>query len=136
MSKGKTCASQARPQEAEARGVQEAISWVEELRLDGVCIENDSALVVNVVYGLVKYYLKVGHIIEFCQQKLRIGLILLFVMLKSKSFMSLTFWLEYHVWSITIIFLSLLQIYCWRRCTLIIRFNDIISCFKKKFKKK
>ncbi|KAL8134373.1 hypothetical protein AgCh_009412 [Apium graveolens] len=57
--------------EAEARGVQEAISWIEDLRLEGVYIECDSALVVSAVHDQMKYYLEVGHIIDFCHQKLR-----------------------------------------------------------------
>ncbi|KAL8118958.1 hypothetical protein AgCh_016448 [Apium graveolens] len=57
--------------EAEARGVQEAISWLDKLRLGTVIIECDSELVVKAVNGQVEYYLEVGHTIDFCKMKLR-----------------------------------------------------------------
>lgn len=57
--------------EAEARGVLEALLWMENLRLEAVCIESDLSLVVNAVNNQMKNYLEVGHIIDYCQLKFR-----------------------------------------------------------------
>lgn len=57
--------------EAEARGVQEAITWIENLRLHGVSIESDAQLVVKAVNSHLEYYLEVGHTIESCKMKLK-----------------------------------------------------------------
>lgn len=57
--------------EAEARAVQEAISWIEELRLHGVSIESDAQLVVKAINDHSEYYLEVGHTLESCKMKLK-----------------------------------------------------------------
>ncbi|XP_074346503.1 uncharacterized protein LOC141685290 [Apium graveolens] len=56
--------------EAEARGVQEAITWIENLRLQGISIESDAQLMVKAVNSHLEYYLEVGYIIEYCKMKL------------------------------------------------------------------
>ncbi|XP_017251076.1 uncharacterized protein LOC108221728 [Daucus carota subsp. sativus] len=57
--------------EAEARGVQEAICWAEEMNMHYLVIETDSALVVEAMQSDITYYLEVGHILEFCKSKLQ-----------------------------------------------------------------
>lgn len=57
--------------EEEARGVQEAISWIEEMGMQGITIECDSELVVRAIHSTMEYYLEVGHIVEFCRLKLK-----------------------------------------------------------------
>lgn len=83
--------------EAEARGIQEAINWLEDLCLVGINIECDSELAVKAVNGKVEYYLEVGHIIEFCKQKLRQRPHLTLSCKKSKQTVLLTFWLDCRV---------------------------------------
>lgn len=57
--------------EAEARGVQEAIKWVEDRSWVNVIIECDSELVVKAIHNDTHYYLEVGHVLEFCKKKIR-----------------------------------------------------------------
>lgn len=56
--------------EAEARGVQEALKWIEELGLQNVILECDSELVVSAIHKEVAYHLEVGHIVAYCRLKL------------------------------------------------------------------
>lgn len=57
--------------EVEARGVQEAINWVEEMGLQGITIECDSELVMRTIHSAVEYYPEVRHIVEFCMLQLK-----------------------------------------------------------------
>lgn len=56
--------------EAEARGVQLAIDWIEEMGLQQVDIESDSELVVKTVKNEAHYYSEVGHILDYCRLKI------------------------------------------------------------------
>ena len=56
--------------EAEARGVQEALIWIEELGLQHVTVESDSELVVHALQRDIVYLVEVGHTIEVCKEKL------------------------------------------------------------------
>ncbi|XP_074378553.1 uncharacterized protein LOC141720097 [Apium graveolens] len=56
--------------EAEARGVQEALKWLEELNLRNVTIECDSKGVVKAVNNGTQYYLEVRHVFEWCRVRL------------------------------------------------------------------
>lgn len=51
--------------EVEARGVQLAIDWTEELGLQQVDIENDAKVVVKAVKNEAHYYSEVGHILDY-----------------------------------------------------------------------
>lgn len=57
--------------EAEARGVQLAIDWTEELGLQQVDIESDAEVVVKAVKNEAYYYSEVGHILDYCRMKIR-----------------------------------------------------------------
>lgn len=69
--KNMRCPGEITVMEAEARGVQEAIDWIEELSLQGVSIERDSELVVRAMHSDSEHYLEVGHSIESCKMNLR-----------------------------------------------------------------
>lgn len=57
--------------EAEARGVHEALNWIDVLNLQKISIESDSELVVKAVKNDVQYYLEVGHNLDFCRTKFK-----------------------------------------------------------------
>ena len=57
--------------EAEARGGEESIRWIEEMGVSDVEIESDSELTVKATLSKEKqYYNEAGHTIEFCHWKL------------------------------------------------------------------
>lgn len=57
--------------DAEAKGVQEAIKWLEELPLLNVVVECDSEMVVKAVNNGILYHMEVGHILEWCRLKFK-----------------------------------------------------------------
>ena len=57
--------------EAEAIGVNEALSWIRSLQLQQVTIETDSFLTVKALEGNYHNYLEVGNWIESCRLKLQ-----------------------------------------------------------------
>ncbi|XP_074345282.1 uncharacterized protein LOC141684272 [Apium graveolens] len=57
--------------EAEARGIQEALRWVDELGLQGVVIESDSELAVKAMKNETCYYLELGHCLDSCRRQLK-----------------------------------------------------------------
>lgn len=73
--------------EAEARGIQEALDWIEELGLQGVIIESDSEMVVKAMKLDTDYYLEIGHILDYWRMKFkhRVDLSLCHLSLKDKQ---------------------------------------------------
>lgn len=57
--------------EAEARGIQLAIEWIEEMGLQHIDIENDSEMVVKAVKNGDYYYSEIGHVLDFCSSNIR-----------------------------------------------------------------
>lgn len=57
--------------EAEARGVEEGIRWIEVLDVHNVKIESDSIITENAVSKEVQYFNEAGHIFEYCYSKLK-----------------------------------------------------------------
>lgn len=57
--------------EAEARGVLEAIQWINIIGVHNVIIESDSQLVVQALKSVESYQLEVGHILDECKMKFK-----------------------------------------------------------------
>lgn len=57
--------------EAEARGVLEAIKWIESMSLYRVAIESDSQMVVHALRSMESYQLEVGHVLDECLDRFR-----------------------------------------------------------------
>lgn len=57
--------------EAEARGVEEGIRWIEELGMHDVEIESNSETSVKAMSKVMQHYNEAGHIFEFCHLKLQ-----------------------------------------------------------------
>lgn len=57
--------------EAEARGVLEALKWMEVQGYQDVIFECDSELVVHALQEKAQYFSEVGHIFEDCKEKFR-----------------------------------------------------------------
>lgn len=55
--------------EEEARGVQLAAEWIEEMELQNVDVECNSVLVVKAVKNANHYFLEIGHILDYCRLK-------------------------------------------------------------------
>lgn len=56
--------------EAETRGVQSVIEWIEDMNLQNVEFECDSDLVVKAIKNEAPYYLEIGHTPDVCGIKL------------------------------------------------------------------
>lgn len=56
--------------QAEAKGVEEAIKWLESLNLSNITVECDSEVVVKAINEGTQYYLEVGHVFEWCRARL------------------------------------------------------------------
>lgn len=68
--RGKTLKSLVSVMEAEMRGVQAALDWIDEVGFQNVIIECDSEMVVKALQSTCSYYLEIGHVIESCRSRL------------------------------------------------------------------
>ena len=84
--------------EAEARGVYEAIEWIEQNELHNVVIESDSQVMMHAVQSLEQYQLEIGYILDECSEKLNSRGDLSLTHVKKQANRAAHLWLGFLAW--------------------------------------